>query len=241
MSRPFLTAEWRNLFLATYAVPPALLRSRLPSGLELDTRDGDAFVSLVAFEFLHTRVLGVPWPGYRHFPELNLRFYVRHGDERGVVFVREFVSPRLVVWLARTIYNEPYRVAPLTSRCQDDADRRRVEYRLGWGGREHVLSVTGAKPVLVPKETSDEHFFKELRWGYGITRGGQAIRYEVAHPIWEVFPVQSFHIDLDWASVYGPEWNMLVKATPISTVFADGSAIALSPKGRLTGPQTVLQ
>jgi uncharacterized protein len=56
-----------------------------------------------------------------------------------------------------------------------------------------------------------------------------------------VFPVQSFHIDLDWASVYGPEWNMLVKATPISTVFADGSAIALSPKGRLTGPQTVLQ
>jgi uncharacterized protein YqjF (DUF2071 family) len=147
MNRPFLTAEWRNLFLATYAVPPALLRPRLPPGLELDMRDGNAFVSLVAFEFVNTRVLGVPWPGYRNFPELNLRFYVRHGSERGVVFLREFVSERLVTWMARTIYNEPYRVAPLARRCWDDSGSRRMEYRLSWAGREHVLSVTGGKPA----------------------------------------------------------------------------------------------
>src|SRR4051812_2159224 len=88
---PFLTARWSNLCLLTYAVPRALLTPRLPPGLELDTRpgladgptadrfapDGPAFVSLVAFDFLDTRVLGVPWPGYRNFPEINLRFYVR--------------------------------------------------------------------------------------------------------------------------------------------------------------------
>src|SRR5262245_23022935 len=89
MPRAFLTARWSNLFLATDAVPPALLRPRLAPGLDLDTRDGQAFVSLVAFDFLDTRVLGVPWPGYRNFPELNLRFYVRHGGERGVMFIRE--------------------------------------------------------------------------------------------------------------------------------------------------------
>src|SRR5690242_7043427 len=107
----FLTARWSNLFLLTYAVPRPLLAGRLSPGLELDTRlglvddaaaerfgrDGPAFVSLVAFDFLDTRVLGVPWPGYRNFPEINLRFYVRWpttdgaGVERGVVFVREFV------------------------------------------------------------------------------------------------------------------------------------------------------
>ena len=106
MSRPFLTAEWRNLFLATYSVPPCLLQPRLPAGLELDTRDDCAFVSLVAFQFVNTRVLGVPWPGYRNFPELNLRFYVRHGGDRGVIFVREIVSERLVAWLrGRSITN----------------------------------------------------------------------------------------------------------------------------------------
>jgi uncharacterized protein YqjF (DUF2071 family) len=64
MKRPFLTAEWRNLLLATYAVPPSLLTPRLPPGLELDTKNGNAFVSLVAFEFLNTRVLGVPCRRY---------------------------------------------------------------------------------------------------------------------------------------------------------------------------------
>jgi uncharacterized protein YqjF (DUF2071 family) len=233
MSHPFLTAEWRNLFLATYAVPPALLRPRLPPGLALDLRDGNAFISLVAFEFLNTRVLGVPWPGYRNFPELNLRYYVRYGDERGVVFVREFVSQRLVAWMARTIYNEPYCVAQLTSQCQDDPGSRRMEYRLRWAGREHLLSVTGAKPAYLPNESSDEHFFKEHHWGFGVTRHGQAVRYEVTHPRWEVLPVQEYQIDLDWARVYGPEWEILSKAAPISTVFAVGSAVAVYPKGRL--------
>src|SRR5215213_8997960 len=108
MARPFLTARWHNLFLATYPVPPALLEPRLPPGLTLDLRDGRAFVSLVAFEFLDTRVLGVPWPGYRDFAELNLRFYARRGEERGVVFLREFVPRFLIAWLARKLYNEPY-------------------------------------------------------------------------------------------------------------------------------------
>src|SRR5438270_13540279 len=88
MPVPFLTARWSNLCLLSYAVPPTLLENRLPAGLELDTRDGQAFVSLVAFDFLDTRVFGIPWPGYRNFAELNLRFYVRQGEERGVVFLR---------------------------------------------------------------------------------------------------------------------------------------------------------
>jgi uncharacterized protein YqjF (DUF2071 family) len=228
-----LTAEWRNLFLATYAVPSGLLRPRLPPGLELDLRNGNAFVSLIAFDFLNTRVLGVPWPGYRNFPELNLRFYVRRGSERGVVFVREFVPQHLVAWMARTIYNEPYHAAPLTSRCQDESASRRMEYRLRWAGREHVLSVNGIKPEYLPGESSDEHFFKEHHWGFGVTRGGRTVRYEVTHPPWEVFPVHGYRVDLDWGSVYGREWDLLSKATPISTVFAVGSAVAVYPKGRL--------
>lgn len=71
--RSFLTAEWRNLFLATYPVSPSLLARWLPPGLALDLRDGSAFVSLVAFEFLHTRVFGIPWPGYRNFAEARFR------------------------------------------------------------------------------------------------------------------------------------------------------------------------
>ncbi len=230
---PFLTARWSNLFLATFAVPDDLLRPRLPPGLELDRRDGHAFVSLVAFDFLDTRVLGIPWPGYRNFPEVNLRFYVRHGDQRGVVFVREFVPSRLVAGLARLLYNEPYAALPMTSTVTEEPDAITVEHRLTCAGRVHTIRATGAKPPLRPEPASVEHFFKEHQWGFGRTRCGAVLRYEVCHPTWDVYPVRDYHIDLSWAALYGPEWAVLQETEPVSTVLAAGSAIAVYPKGRV--------
>lgn len=237
MPFPFLTARWSNLCIFSYAVPPSLLQARVPHGLELDTRDGNAFVSVVAFDFLDTRVLGVGWPGYRNFPELNLRFYVRHREERGVVFVREFVPGRLVTLLARLIYNEPYRATPLQSVIEDRADEIRVEHRLPWKGRTFKLSATGTKPSFLPSKDSDEHFFKEQRWGFGTSRRGRTIRYEVQHERWQVYPIASYQLDLDWAYVYGPEWTVLQKQAPCSTALAVGSSIQVFPKGPLqAGP-----
>jgi uncharacterized protein YqjF (DUF2071 family) len=231
--RPFLAARWSNLFLASYAVPPELLRPRLPPGLDLHTRDGRAFVSLVAFDFLDTRVLGVQWPGYRNFPELNLRFYVRRGEERGVVFVREFVPQRLVAWMARVLYNEPYIAAGLTSAVRDEPNRLSVEYHLTFAGRVHTLAATGAKPAFRPAADSVESFFKEHQWGYCRTRRGGTTRYEVRHPVWDVFPVTDYRIELDWEAVYGAEWRPLQVAAPVSTVLSLGSAVAVYPKGML--------
>src|SRR5262249_23535543 len=156
---------------------------RLPPGLALDTRDGNAFVSLVAFEFLHTRVLGIPWPGYKNFAELNLRFYARHAERRGVVFVREFVPQRLVAWLARLLYDEPYPAAPLTASRAETPDTLTMTYRLKLGGREHRITVTGGERVFLPGEDSLEHFFKEHHWGFG-TKRGRTLVYQVDHPTW---------------------------------------------------------
>jgi uncharacterized protein YqjF (DUF2071 family) len=230
---PFLTARWTNLFLANFAVPPDLLRPRLPAGLDLDTRDGQAFASLVCFDFLDTRVLGLPWPGFRNFPEVNLRFYVRNGSERGVVFVREFVPQRFVAWVARTLYNEPYRAAVMSSTVKDELEQISVEHRLTIADRTHTLRAVGGKAAYRPADDSVEAFFKEHHWGYGKTRRGRTLRYHVWHPVWDVYPVREYHIDLDWAAVYGPEWAVMQGATPLSAVLAAGSAIAVYPKGKL--------
>jgi len=233
MARAFLTARWCNLFLANYPVPADLLRPLLPPGLDLDLLDGQPYVSLVAFQFLETRVLGIPWPGYRDFPEVNLRFYVRHGDERGVVFVREFVPQRLVAWIARVLYNEPYQATGMTGTIREQPDRISAEYTLDWGGRRHTFAVTGGKPAVLPGPDSVEQHFKEHFWGFGTTRGGQLMRYGVEHPPWQVYPVLDYRLDLDTAILYGPEWGLLGKATPASTVFAVGSGI------RVLGGQAV--
>ena len=73
-SRRFLTAEWRYLVMLNYHIDPVVLRPFLPQGTELDSWQGQNFVSIVAFMFQNTRVLGLPIPGHINFEELNLRF-----------------------------------------------------------------------------------------------------------------------------------------------------------------------
>jgi hypothetical protein len=231
--RPFLTARWSNLAILTYEVPPALLDPHLPAGLELDRRGGSAFASLVAFDFQDTRVWGVAWPGLRRFPEINLRFYVRQGHRRGVVFIREFVPQPLVSWLARAIYNEPYLVAPIESGVAEEVSAIVTIRSLHWRGRSHAIEVTGHMPAVRPREDSEEHFFKEHQWGFGRDRRGRTLVYEVRHPLWDVYPVRSWSLDFDWAEVYGPSWGFLSAEKPVSVVLAAGSPVSVYPRGRL--------
>jgi len=231
MPIPFLSARWSNLILITYAVPPELLRPYLPDGIELDTRDGQSFASLVAFDFLDTRVLGVPWPGFRNFAEMNLRFYVRRGNQRGVVFVREIVPQWLVATVANVVYNEPYVAAPLRSAWQQTGDTLTVEHQLRWRKRIQRVRATGSTAAVRPPADSAEHFFKEHEWGFGRTRSGKTISYRVEHPHWDVYPVLNWSVELDWAAVYGPQWAFLGQSRPYSTVFAVGSAVKVFMHG----------
>src|SRR5262249_47897631 len=159
--------------------------------------------------------------------------YVRLGEERGVVFVREFVPQRLIAWIARYLYNEPYHAAPITATKEISETEVKLHYRLRFAGRDHDVHVTGAKPAVRPADDSVEHFFKEHKWGFGVTRSGQPLRYEVAHPVWDTFPVKEHRLDFDFAAVYGAEWDFLSGTTPYSTVLAAGSDIAVYPKGKL--------
>lgn len=240
MPRHFLTARWSNLLLLTYAVPAERLLPRLPPGCSLDRLPGDpdttAYVSLVAFDFLDTRVIGFPWPGYRNFPEINLRFYLRHGNDRGVAFIREFVPQRLTALMARRIYNEPYRAAPMTSRTTITATDLHIRHTLRWGGQNHSLEVHARNRPTCPPPDSHAHFFKEHRWGFGITRQGKLLRYEVLHPLWDIFPISSFQVQWNWSLIYGKEWAFLQNAQPYNTLLAAGSPITVSPKGLPPSP-----
>lgn len=58
MAATFLTAEWKNLIMANYIVDPAILQPYLPYKTELDFFNGNAYVSLVGFMFMETRLMG---------------------------------------------------------------------------------------------------------------------------------------------------------------------------------------
>ena len=97
--------------MLNFRIDPAVLRSYVPAGTELDLWCGDAVVSVVGFRFVDTRVLGLPIPFHRDFDEVNLRFYVRrlvNGEaRRAVTFLREVVPRRAISLVARAAYKEP--------------------------------------------------------------------------------------------------------------------------------------
>jgi len=192
----FLTAAWRDLLMVSWAVDPAIVRPLAPPGTEIDLADGRTFVSLVAFRFEDTRVLGVPIPFHRNFLEANLRFYVRRrvpGEDvrRGVVFVKEIVPLRAVAWVARAIYGENYVRLPmrhesrLLSGAKAEAHRdpsRRLAYEWRTAGRWHALRATTSDEPGIAPAGSEDAFITEHYWGYTHHRDGSTREYRVEHP-----------------------------------------------------------
>jgi uncharacterized protein YqjF (DUF2071 family) len=228
--RPFLTAEWVNVAAVTYPATEAQLRPHLPRGATIDTLEGAPRVSLVAFEFRRTRVRGLKVPGHVRFPEINLRFYVRHGDERGVVFIRELVPRRAIATVARVLYNEPYRCIPMRCGAEPTLDGGvRVWHRFGRGSS---LTLTGSPVAVVPEAGSAAHWLTDHSLGVGRRRDGTTLLYHVAHPTWALREVTDLALDVDFGAVYGPEWAWLGEATPSHRSLAVGSAITVSAPAR---------
>lgn len=233
-SPPFLTARWVNLALLQYAVEADDLAPHTPDGLEPDLLNGRPHVSLVAFDFLDTRVRGVRWPGLVNFPEINLRFYVRKADtgERGVCFIQELVPKAPIAWTARLLYNEPYATAAMRSRTVESGESIRIRHAWKFRGTSHSLAVHARKPAITPPPDSREHFFKEHELGFGRSLRGRTLVYRVEHPVWAIYPDASARLRVDFASLYGPRWAKLTARTPDSVILAAGSPIKVYPAGK---------
>ena len=229
---PFLTAEWRDVAGVTYACPPELLAPHVPPGAEIDTLEGEARVSLVAFEFHRTRVLGLPIPGHIRFPEINLRFYVRYEGERAVVFLRELVPLPAVATVARLGYNEPYVRTPMSCETTRDADAVTVTHRFAKGSS---LSVSASAHATPPEPDSAARWLTDHALGVGRRRDGAVLIYHVTHPLWALHDVSATRLDVDFATVYGPEWAWLADATPSHVSLAAGSAVTVSRPVRAVG------
>jgi len=233
--RPFLTAEWRNLILLTYAVDPQLLVPYIPKGLELDIYKGKAFVSFVAFEFLNTKVKGIPIPFHINFPEVNLRFYVRHkskdGEERrGVVFIKELVPKYMIALVANKIYNEPYVAVPMKGKSTASGDQIIIDYEMNIGGQKHSWEFIAKNKPFFPSDNSTEHFFKEHEWGFGTNHSGETMHYQVEHPKWKIYPLEErFKLKVDFGVIYGDQWSFLNLQIPYNIMVAEGSDIKVFP------------
>ena len=216
---PFLTAEWRDVVLLNWEVQPGLLSGYIPTGTELDLWNGRAFLSLVGFRFLNTRVLRFPVPFHVNFPEVNLRFYVRrvvNGEiRRGVVFLKEIVPRACIALVARRLYNENYVAAPMSHRIEMHGGQTSVQYNWEVGDGDY-------REMAVD---SHEEFIAEHYWGYCRQRDGRTVEYRVRHPRWQTVTVSDFALDCDARALYGQILGEPLLSPPVSVLLAGGSQV----------------
>ena len=243
--KTFLKAKWDNLIMINFEVPKELLTPYVPAGTKLDLWGGKALVSVVAFMFNKTSVIGIPAFGNRKFPEVNLRMYLKrvldptklsdssYEVRRGVAFIKEIVPKPLVSSIANNLFKEHYETCDMKYFAPDFLYKEHFneESNLGYSVRkngEHKFSAfsLGVKTPL--KIGSFEEFIAEHYWGYSKMNETNTIEYEVKHPRWNLYQGAEVKFDCDFGILFGEKWAFLNELIPLNSFVAEGSAVSVS-------------
>ena len=182
---------WESLLFAHWRVPVEQVRAHVPDGLELDVRDGSAWIGVTPFRVSALRLRGtLPLPGVSAFLELNVRTYVTHGDRPGVWFFSLDAASRLAVAAARRSYRLPYHAARMRLERRDG----RIEYSCS---RDHAVfegRSRSAGPVFHAEPGSLEHLLTERYCLYAVGEDGRLCTADIHHPPW---PLQQAEAEID--------------------------------------------
>ncbi len=219
-SEPLFLADWRDVVMAHFEVEPARLQRLTPFALDL--LDGRAFVSLVSFRMERMRLRVLPKlsePLFAPFTRsrfLNLRTYVRHGDDAGIQFLVEWLSNRLSVPLGPPVYGLPYRGGRFV--CGVTGESRRIEVvpLKGCGRFEGEFTPVGAAETCAPG--SEDEFLME-RYTAFTARGHRRRRFRIWHPPWCRRQCRVERLD---ESIQGATFPELADARLVGVTCSDG-------------------
>tara|TARA_B100000929_G_scaffold264148_1_gene230400 strand:+ start:1405 stop:2148 length:744 start_codon:yes stop_codon:yes gene_type:complete len=237
----FLSADWNNLLFANYTIDPEILTPLVPRGTELDVHNGSCYISLVAFQFLNTKVFGIPAISMRNFDEINLRFYVKRplrdgNDQSGVVFIKEIVPSRLIAWTARTFYGENYIAMEMSHEITNGRSDR--DLKLTYRCEEKESSNKFLAVVSPGSEMGEDEglgsYITEHYWGYSSPAQEKTIEYEVKHPKWPINKVTEYSIDFDFEGLYGTPYRSLSESEPASVLYCRGSDVTVHLGSKIT-------
>ncbi len=220
---PLFVADWVRALFVHYRVDPGVLQTQIP--LPLDLRDGDAYVSLVAFTMRGLRFaaggrLGA-WlvaPVATH-GLLNVRTYVKHRGESAIYFMTEWIPNRLSVLVGPHIYGLPYRYGRLEYRHDHESGSIRGSVEPGRGGRLAWHASLPAATRFRPSAAGSLSEFLLERYT-AFTFAHRRLRlFRIRHEPWWQTPVDTV-IDDDDALAYTGPWH--AAATLVASCYTPG-------------------
>jgi uncharacterized protein len=181
--------QWRDLLFMHWPVSPEAIRDLIPTELDLDLYEGQAWLGVVPFDMKGVTCRGCPAPrALCDFPEINLRTYVVHNGKPGVWFFSLDVTHGLAVWAARTFFHLPYFKAEMSFAIKgEEVEYRHKRENISFHAKYHSLE------ALKTEENSFEHWATSRYCLYCQSRKGEVYRGEIQHPAW---PLQRAEVEI---------------------------------------------
>lgn len=212
------TERWNDLLFAHWPIPAGQMADLLPEGLEPDLFQGMAWLGIVPFWLDRVRLRRMPLLACgRHFPDLNLRTYVRDpaNKESGIYCFSVDASSLLAVTVARMAYSLPYYWAEMRMEQHDERSfsffsHRRMTHNpiVAFHARYRGLGPSGRQPEGITG--SFENFMTDRNNLYSTTQAGQLQRASVHGVCW---PLEEAEAEIEYNSL-GASIGLALPSSP---------------------------
>lgn len=183
--------EWNKALFLHWKIPLSILEGLVPEGLEIDTFEGNAYVSLVAFTMEKIRPRNLPAVHFiSDFDEINVRTYVVNNSKQGVYFLNIEAAKSLSVFIARKLSGLPYEKANIK---RTESTYHSVNKRKGF-----YLKAVFEKRELLQSKTALDHWLTE-RYCLYVENGKSLYRYDIHHKEWEINNVEINQLELNYS------------------------------------------
>ena len=183
--------RWSQVLFVNWKVPSSELQEQVP--FPLDLHEGEAVLSLVPFFMDRVRFRGLPSiPFGSSLWEINLRTYVMVNGVPGIYFFTLETPHRVANWIARNLFDLPYRYATVKASVSDS------DYWIGAQGRDARGNAYHLKLQAKPGSESQSSDFQRWvteRYHLFLMKGGARLRGQVYHEPWKVRSVRVLALD----------------------------------------------
>lgn len=213
---PVAHQRWQTLTFLHWAYDPADVQRLLPSGLEVHTYGGSAWVGLTPFVLADFHPPAVPAiPGLSTFPETNLRTYVVDSNGVDGLWFLSLEADELVTVLgARALLQVPYHWAAMRVDAGSTVSYRS---RRRWPpGPGHDIVVVPGAPLPAEQLAERDHFLTG-RWRAFTKIAHCLLTVPVEHQPWPLWTVRIERLDqglLTAAGLPAPEGEPLAHYSP---------------------------
>ena len=201
--------EWNNAIFLHWKVDLDVIRPFVPSDLEIDIFEDNAWISVVAFTMESVTMRNIPpFNPISVFHELNLRTYVRYKGKAGVYFLSIDAANKVSTWLAKNMTHLPYRYA--------DIERDMGSFKLNSNTKKSSFECDITPGESVTEITEQDAWLVE-RYGLFQDYNNKIMSFDIHHTPWPLQSLKINRLNIDY-----PRFNSLVSGYPDKMHYSPG-------------------